>query len=221
MMADRSTRDPHADTPVYSAGVPLDQAAAAMIMIHGRGASAADILSLARELQTSGFALLAPEAAGNTWYPSSFLIPIAQNEPYLSAALDKVRSVLDQIIAAGIPAERTVLAGFSQGACLASEFAARNAQRYGAVLAFSGGLIGPDDTPRDYTGSLDGTPVFLGCSDVDRHIPLARVEETARVLEGLGGEIEMRIYKNMPHTINRDEIEAANAILSTVGTGSD
>lgn len=221
MAAEQRNQDPHAGQPVFAAGEPLDQATAAAVMIHGRGASAADILSLSRELAAPGFAYLAPQAAGHTWYPHSFLMPIAQNEPFLSAALATVGSVLAQIAQANIPPERTVLLGFSQGACLASEFAARNARRYGGVIAFSGGLIGPDDTPRDYSGSLGGTPVFLGCSDVDPHIPLTRVEETTRVLEQLGGEVDLRIYKNMAHTINRDELEAARAILAGVGSQQD
>lgn len=214
MAAEPMNRDPHAGQPVLAAGVPLDQATAAVVMIHGRGASAGDILSLSRELDAPDLAYVAPQAAGHTWYPYSFLAPIAQNEPYLSSALAKIAAVLDQVSGAGIPAERTALLGFSQGACLASEFAARNARRYGGLIAFSGGLIGPEGTPRDYPGSLAGTPVFLGCSDVDPHIPLARVEESARVLEQLGGDVDMRIYKNMGHTVNRDELEAARAIVA-------
>lgn len=198
---------------ILAAGTPLDSARGAVIMIHGRGASAESILSLAGELQTDGLALLAPQAPGGSWYPHSFLMPLEQNEPHLSAALATVGAMLDELAAAGIPAERTVLLGFSQGACLATEYAARNARRYGGIVALSGGLIGPDGTPRDYPGTLDGTPVFLGCSDSDFHIPLARVEESGAVLRALGGAVDQRIYPGMGHTVNRDELAAVQAIL--------
>ncbi len=196
-----------------SAGQRLDQAQAALILLHGRGADAASILMLAEELFHPAYAYLAPQAANNTWYPYTFLAPMQQNEPWLSAALARVGEVVASVVAAGIPAERIVLGGFSQGACLASEFMARNARRYGGLLAFSGGLIGPPGAPRAYTGSLDGTPVFLGCSDVDPHIPKARVEETAAVLEGLGAQVTMRLYPGMGHTINADETNHARILL--------
>jgi predicted esterase len=174
-------------------------------MIHGRGAAAANILELTAELDAPGFAYLAPQAADNTWYPNRFLAPIPSNEPWLSSALTAVAGVLAQVAQAGLPPERTLLLGFSQGACLTLEFAARNAQRYGGVAGFSGGLIGPDGTPRDYAGSLDGTPIFLGCSDVDFHVPKERVHHTAEVLQRLGGDVTVRLYPNMDHTINQDE----------------
>lgn len=196
-----------------SAGQPLDQAQAALILLHGRGATAAGIVLLAEELHHPAYAYLAPQAAHNTWYPYTFLAPMQQNEPWLSAALGRVGEMVAHVEAAGVPAERIVLGGFSQGACLASEFMARHARRYGGLLAFSGGLIGPPGTPRAYAGSLDGTPVFLGCSDVDAHIPKERVEETAAVLERLGAQVTMRLYPGMGHTINADEIERGRVLL--------
>lgn len=204
----------HQTQPVAHAGQPLDQAQAALILLHGRGASAADIMLLAEELASPAYAYLAPQAANNTWYPYTFLAPMQQNEPWLSSALARVGEVVAMVEAAGIAAERIVLGGFSQGACLASEFMARNARRYGGLLAFSGGLIGPPGAPRTYAGSLDGTPVFLGCSDVDAHIPKARVEETATVLENMGAQVTMRLYPGMGHTINTDEITYARALLA-------
>lgn len=206
--------DPHAGGPLLTAGRPTAEARGALILIHGRGATAESILDLAEYLRHPALAYLAPQAAGNTWYPYSFLEPMARNEPYLSSALSRVGAVVAEVEAAGIPAERIFLGGFSQGACLASEYVARNARRYGGLIAFSGGLIGPAGTPRDYAGSLDGTPVFLGCSDVDPHIPLGRVEETAAVLARLGARVDKRIYPRLGHTINQDEIDAAAALLA-------
>ncbi len=207
---------PHRGQPVHHAGEPLTNARAAMIMVHGRGASADDILSLSHELRVPGVAYLAPQAAGNTWYPYSFLSPIAQNEPGVSTALAAIADVLATIERAGIPAERTMLLGFSQGACLSLEFTARAFRRYGGIAGLSGGLIGPEGTPRDYSGSLAGTPIFLGCSDVDPHIPVARVLETATVLRRLGGDVDMRTYPGMGHTINEDEVEAVRGIMQAV-----
>jgi predicted esterase len=210
-------KGPHQGQPVLTVGLPLEEAQAAMILIHGRGASAYDIMELGSLLAADGFTYLAPQAANNTWYPYSFLAPLAQNEPYLSSALDVVGELVAQVEAAGIPPEKIIVGGFSQGACLASEFVARNARRYGGLLAFSGGVIGPPDTPRDYPGSLADMPVFLGCSDVDAHIPLARVEETAATMEALGGVVNMQIYPGMAHTIIQDEIDQARQIIAAVG----
>jgi phospholipase/carboxylesterase len=207
---------PHQGRPVLSAGAPLDKARAAMVMVHGRGASAASILTLVPELARPGFAYLAPDASGSTWYPYSFLMPLAQNEPGISSGIQAIADVLATIEAAGIPSERTMLLGFSQGACLALEFTARNARRYGGVAGLSGGLIGPDGTPREYPGSLDATPIFLGCSDVDSHIPKERVEHTADVLERLGGSVTVRLYEGMGHTINEDEIRAVQAMMDAL-----
>ena len=209
-------RGPHQGLPVLTAGEPLANARAAMILVHGRGATAADILMLANELPQPGFAYLAPEAANNSWYPNSFLAPLASNEPYLTSALAMIASLLEQANQAGIPAERTVIAGFSQGACLSLEFVARHARRYGGVIALSGGLIGPDGTPRDYPGSLAGTPVFLGCSDIDPHIPRERVLHSAEVLQALGGQVTAKLYPRMGHTINRDEMLVVRSIVSGV-----
>ncbi len=203
----------HQGQPVASAGQPLDQAQAALILLHGRGADAPSILLLAEELYHPAYAYLAPQAAHNTWYPYTFLAPMQQNEPWLSSALARVGEVVAMVEGAGVPAERIVLGGFSQGACLASEFMARHARRYGGLLAFSGGLIGPPGTPRAYAGSLEGTPVFLGCSDSDFHIPKERVEETAAVLKELGAQATMRLYPNMGHTINADELSQARGLL--------
>ena len=205
---------PHQGQPVLATGAPLERASAAMVMVHGRGATAESILSLASELGQPGFAYLAPQAAGNTWYPNSFLAPIPSNEPGLSSGLAAIAAVLARVAAAGIPPERTMLLGFSQGACLALEFTASNARRYGGVAGLSGGLIGPDGTPRDYAGSLAGTPIFLGCSDVDPHIPKARVEHSAEVLRRLSADVDMRLYGGMGHTVNQDEIDAARHIMS-------
>jgi len=206
--------DVHAGQPVLYAGQSLAEAGAAMILVHGRGATASSILELAGYLPHPHMAYVAPQAAGQAWYPHSFLAPIAQNEPYLSSALTRLDGLLAGVIAAGIAPERVIWAGFSQGACLAAEFVARHAQRYGGLLLFSGGLIGPPGTPRDYQGTLAGTPVFLGCSDRDAHIPLARVEETAEVLARLGAAMDKRIYPRMGHTINDDEIRAAAALVA-------
>ena len=211
--------DPHAQSPVIVAGEPLASAQAALVMAHGRGATAEDILSLADVLDVAGYALLAPQAAGFQWYPQSFLAPLEQNEPWLASALAKIGSVLAQVADAGIPPERTVLLGFSQGACLTLEYVARNAQRYGGVAGLSGGLIGPDGTPREYPGSLAGTPIFLGCSDVDPHIPAARVRASATTLESLGAAVTMRLYPGLGHTINRDEADEVNTLLAAVRGG--
>ena len=206
-------QNPHQGQTVRMAGMPLHRARAAMLMVHGRGAKAEDILMLADQLAQPEFAYLAPQAAGNSWYPNRFLVPLEENEPWLSSALAFVGSVFAEIISAGIPPERVMLLGFSQGACLTLEFAARNAQRYGGIVGLSGALIGPDDTPRDYAGSLDGTPVFLGCSDVDFHVPKERVDQTAEVLRKLGGNVTERLYPNMDHSVNQDEIDFVRGMM--------
>jgi predicted esterase len=198
------------------AGEPLEHARAAMLMVHGRGASAEDILTLANQFATTGFVYFAPQAAGNTWYPNRFLEPLEANEPWLSSALSVVGNVLAQIQDGGIPFERVILLGFSQGACLTLEYAARNARRFGGLVGLSGALIGPDDTPRDYAGALAGTPVFLGCSDRDFHVPKERVNGTAEVLTRLGGNVTKRFYSNMGHAVNEDEIEFVRGMMSTL-----
>jgi len=208
--------NPHHGQPIRAAGEPLETARAAMLMVHGRGASAEDILELAGQFHQPGFAYLAPQAANNTWYPNRFLDPIAENEPWLSSALLFVRDVYSQIINAGIPSERVMFLGFSQGACLALEFAACNARRYGGICGLSGALIGPDDTPRDHAGSFNGTPVFLGCSDVDFHVPKERVDESAEVFKRMGGDVTERLYPNHDHSVNQDEIEFVRGMMQTL-----
>jgi len=207
-------KDPHAGQPVLAAGPAARDARLGLILVHGRGASAEDILGLAAELQLADVACLAPQAAGHTWYPYSFLSPIEQNEPGITSGLGVIARLIDDLGREGLPPERVGLLGFSQGACLSLEFAARNARRYAGVFALSGGLIGPPGTPRTYAGSFDGTPVFLGCSDVDSHIPLERVHESAEVCRRMGATVDERIYPRMGHTVNGDEIEAVRGILS-------
>jgi predicted esterase len=211
-----ATNNPHYGQPVLATGAPLEQARAAMVLVHGRGASAEDILSLALEFGAEDVAYLAPQAANSTWYPNRFIVPLAQNEPWFSSAIATLDLLLEHIAAGGIPAERTILLGFSQGACLALEYAARHPQRYGGVVALSGALIENGDQPRTYDGSLSGTPVFLGCSDVDPHIPAGRVERSADVLRGLGAEVTLQIYPSMGHTVNRDEIAHVQALLAAL-----
>jgi predicted esterase len=210
---------PHLGQPVAAAGPPLSEAEGAAVLLHGRGAPAEDMLGLAAELDQTGVAFLAPQASAYSWYPQSFLAPLDRNEPWLSSALDLVATVLRRIGDAGVPPRRTLLLGFSQGACLALEFAARNPASYGGVAGLSGGLIGPPGTPRDYAGRLDGVPVFLGCSDVDPHIPLERVEETGRVMAGMGAEVTTRVYPRMGHTVNQDELDAVRALLEAARAG--
>ncbi|WP_284013292.1 alpha/beta hydrolase [Halobaculum litoreum] len=206
---------PHGGQPVRHAGADLADANAAVVMVHGRGATAHSILGMAGEFGTDGVAYLAPSAARNTWYPYSFMEEPTKNQPHLDSALAFVGSVVDAA-ADAVGRENVLLLGFSQGACLSSEWLARNAARYGGLVGFSGGLIGPEGTPRDYDGDLDGTPVFLGCSDVDPHIPLERVKETTEVLEGLGAAVDERIYEGMGHGVNEDELAAAKAMVTSL-----
>jgi predicted esterase len=194
------------------AGEPLASARAAMILVHGRGASAADIMTLGAELMHPGVAYLAPQAAGNAWYPNPFTAPMDTNEPYLGSALEVVGSLL-ATIERSVPAEHVILLGFSQGACLTLEFAARHPRRYGGVVALSGGLIGPDGTPRDYPGTFDGTPAFLGCSDVDPHIGKDRVLEAAEVYRRMGATVTVNLYPGMGHTVNDDELQAVREVI--------
>src|SRR5262245_42690726 len=208
-----SLADPHAGQPVLTAGPTPADARVTMILVHGRGASADKILPVGLELRLDDVAFVAPNAGGNTWYPQSFLAPIEQNEPGISSGLRMLSRLVESLNAQGVDATRIGLLGFSQGACLTLEFAARHARCYAGVFGLSGGLIGPPGTPRDYSGSFDGTPIVLGCSDVDPHIPLARVHESADVLRRMGATVDERIYPGMGHLVNEDEIRAVHEIL--------
>jgi predicted esterase len=190
-----------------------------VVLVHGRGGSATDIVGLAEEFQAPGVAYVAPQAAGSTWYPLTFLAPMNENEPGLSSALKVLDELVTTLGQQGIPPERTAILGFSQGACLTLEFAARHPRPYAAIVGLSGGLIGPPGTSRSYPGSLERVPVFLGCSDVDPHIPVERVHESAEVFRKLGAAVDERIYPRMAHTINRDEILAVRALLTGTLSG--
>jgi predicted esterase len=207
--------DSHLGQPVLRRGPAPGEASLVTILVHGRGATAESILSIAEALDLPYVSYLAPQAAGRTWYPHSFLTPIDQNEPFLTSALGALASLVADLDERGVAADRIAFIGFSQGGCLSLEYVARHARRYAAVAGLSAGLIGPPGTPRDYAGSLAGTPVFLGCSDIDSHIPLARVHESTSVLHALGAVVDERIYPGLGHTINQDEIEAVRAMLTT------
>lgn len=215
-MTGETPRDPHGGQPVRRDGKSLDEAGRAIVLLHGRGASATDILSLGRALTAgrSDIVLLAPQAAGNTWYPESFMAPVQRNEPWLSSALGFLGRILDEVSAAGVPRERTIVAGFSQGACLASEYVARHPTRYGALLAFTGGLIGPPLTHFPHEGDLDETPVYLSAGDTDPHIPWRRVEATREVLERMRARVTMRRWPGRPHTILPEEIDEARELIA-------
>ncbi|WP_246206189.1 alpha/beta hydrolase [Propylenella binzhouense] len=208
--------DPHAGQPVSRAGPALSAARGAVILVHGRGSNPADMMGLARLVLPAEMAALAPRAAGSTWYPYSFMAPTDSNEPWLGSALGRIGALVAEIEAAGLPGERVAILGFSQGACLALEFAIRNPRRYGAVVALSGGLIGPEGTVWPDRGSLAGTPAFLGCSDVDFHIPLERVEASAALFRARGAEVDARIYPGMGHTVNEDEVARVRDLLSAI-----
>ena len=207
---------PHAGQPVRTAGVELGKARAAMILVHGRGASAADMLPLADNLTAPGLAFLAPEAYGDFWYPNRYDTPLAGNEPWLSSALAGLGGLVDQLAAAGIPPERIILTGFSQGACLCAEFAARNARRYAGVGVLAGGLIGPRETPRDYPGSLDKTPVYLGCSDPDPYFTPAWIDYSARVFTRLGAAVETKLFPDLGHRINLEMLRAVQTMIDSI-----
>lgn len=200
---------------ILAAGTSLETANKAMIFIHGRGADARSILELASALDVEGFALLAPEATGNTWYPYSFLSPVVMNEPWLSSAIATVHELIDEVIAAGISAENIYLLGFSQGACLTLESAARKAQRYGGLIAFTGGLIGEKIDIKNYSGDFAGTPVFIASGDPDPHIPVSRVRESTAILTEMGANVTEKIYPGIPHTVIQDEVDWVNKNLLT------
>lgn len=208
--------DPHADGKVLAAGTPLSAARTVLILLHGRGASAQSILELARLMPHPQMAYLAPQAAGGSWWPYRFLEPFELNQPWLDAALEVVDRLVEKVVSAGIPAGRIFLGGFSQGACLAAEYAIRHARRYAGLLVLSGGLVGPPGTQWSYSGSFDGMPALVACSDADPHIPLWRVQESTQNLTRLGGDVSEKIYPGMGHTIIQDEIDLANRILHSV-----
>jgi predicted esterase len=209
-----NSQDVHAAEPVLHAGAALCDARLAVIMMHGRGAGADDMMALASQLRVSDVAYLAPQAAGSTWYPYPFMTSMERNEPGLSSGLARIETLIAAAGAEGITPERIALLGFSQGACLSLEFAARHARRYAAIVALSGGLIGPPGTPRDYPGSFEETPLFIGCSDVDPHIPVERVRESADVFRRMQARVDERIYPGMGHTVNADEIAAVRSLLT-------
>jgi predicted esterase len=208
--------EPHGGQPVIEAGVPLGQAPGTVIMVHGRNAGPANILDLVPRLARPNLTYLAPAAANRTWYPHTFMTDIAGNEPGLSSGLGVLESLLARTQAAGIPRSRVVLLGFSQGACLVAEFAVRHASRFGGIVIFSGGVIGPPGTRWDDSGQLDGTPAFLGCSDHDSHVPESRVSESAELLRRMGADVTMRIYPGMGHLVNDDEIAFVQELLVAV-----
>lgn len=204
---------PHEKSPVYAAGVKLEEAKSAMILVHGRGASAQDILSLSSPLNFPGMAYLAPQAEGFIWYPNRLIAPVESNEPYLSAAITKIDGLVKRIESSGIPVEKIFIGGFSQGASLSSEYVIRNPRPYGGLLIFSGGYIWQNGNPREASGNLNGMPVFNGCSNVDPFIPLERVKETTALLTSMGAEVTERIYPNMDHTIIDEEMELARELV--------
>lgn len=213
--------DPHANQPVRHVGAPLAEAKGAVVLLHGRGGSAEDILSLAQPLYREGLAYLAPQAAGHTWYPNSFLAPREANEPYLSSALAKVGSVVGELEAAGIARERILIAGFSQGACLATEFVASNPARYAGLIAFTGGLIGPPDMNLHHEGSLRGTPALFLSGDPDPHVPWHRVQASASELERMGAIVTARRYPGRPHTITAEEVDLARTLVREAFPSTD
>jgi phospholipase/carboxylesterase len=205
--------DPHADQPTLAAGSPVEDAELVLLLIHGRGASAEGMLPLLEAIGLERVAALAPQAAGGSWYPQSFLAPLEANQPFLDSALGRIERLVNEVMTRGTSSERISLLGFSQGACLTLEFVARHPRRYGAVIGLTGGLIGPPGTPRNYPGSMAGVPIFLGSGDPDPHVPFERVRETEAVLSRMGAGVQLRRYPGMPHTINDDELDASRELL--------
>jgi phospholipase/carboxylesterase len=205
--------DPHANQPVLHAGSPLYEAKGAVVLLHGRGASAEDILGLAPAIGTPNLAYLAPQAAGHTWYPNSFLAPREENEPYLTSALAKIAYIVNDIEASGISRDRIIIAGFSQGACLSTEFVASNPARYAGLIAFTGGLIGPLKMDLHHEGSLSGTPALLLSGDPDPHVPWSRVEASAIELTRMGAIVTAQSYPGRAHTVSRDELTQARQLI--------
>jgi phospholipase/carboxylesterase len=213
----RSATGPHGEQPVLYAGPALDEARAVVVAVHGRGDEAEGILAIRDVLGAPDVTFVAPHAAGNTWYPYPFLAPTTDNEPWLSSALDALLAVVETLEASRVQRRRIVLLGFSQGGCLALHFGATQATRWGGLVGLSAGLIGPPGTKWAFKGSLSGTPAFLGCSDPDPHIPRDRLEESARALEKLGADVTLRVYPNMGHTVNEDELEHVRRLLQSIG----
>jgi phospholipase/carboxylesterase len=205
--------DPHRDQPIRTLGAKLDQAAAAVILLHGRGASAEDILGLAGGMYDERIAYLAPEAEGHRWYPNSFMAPIKDNEPWLSSALKKVGAIVQLALDAGVAREHIFVCGFSQGACLSTEFVARHPARYGGVIAFTGGLIGPPDADLHHAGDMAGMPAFFSSGDPDPYIPWSRVVASAEQFKAMGAEVEIKRYPDRPHTVLPQEVKAARELL--------
>ncbi|SFP11654.1 phospholipase/carboxylesterase [Pseudarcicella hirudinis] len=195
-------------------GLPLKEADKVIIMVHGRGASADSILSLKSHLKVEKAAFFAPQAKNHTWYPFSFLAPVQQNQPYLDEALETLSALVEEIKAEGIPANKIYLLGFSQGACLTLEFAARNASKYGGVIAFTGGLIGEKLNLNNYQGDFNQTPILITTGDPDPHVPVSRVNESAEILKKMNAEVWVEIFKGRPHTIEFKELELANQLLN-------
>ena len=205
---------PHQNQQVVTGGVDIDQARAAVILIHGRGASAQSMLMFADEFDVSDIHYRAIQAKGHTWYPRSFMAPKKMNQPGIKSGLQAIYDQINDLNEAGIQTQKIVLLGFSQGACLTTEFAARHPQRYGGIIGLSGGLIGDEVDPQNYKGSMEQTRVFLGCSDRDPHIPQERVDLTDKVFQNLGADVTKNIYVGMGHTVNQDEINHVNHILA-------
>ncbi|HTK08225.1 MAG TPA: dienelactone hydrolase family protein [Ktedonobacteraceae bacterium] len=206
----------HEGQPLVTRGRPLDASRNVVIMMHGRGRTTDDILTLADRIGDDSFTYLAPAAKDNTWYPFSFLAPTSSNEPFLSSALTVYDTLIRNLLEQGFSRERIVLLGFSQGACLTAEYAVRNAARYGGIVLFTGGLIGPPGTQWQYPGSFGGTPIFLGTSDIDGFVPLERVQESARIFRQMGADVIERVYPGMDHLVNDDEIAFARSMLHEV-----
>lgn len=216
----RAVTGPHGRRPVLCAGAPIPGARAVVVCVHGRGGNAAGMLGLRTEVPEPNVAFVAPQAAGDTWYPNRFLAPFADNEPFLSGALDLLDATIETLESHGLARRRIVLFGFSQGGCLALYFAALRATRWGGLIGLSAGLIGPPGTTWSFPGTLDGAPVFLGCSDHDPHIPDERLRESGRALEALGGMVTLQVYPGLGHTINADEITEVRRIVHSAAKGA-
>lgn len=206
----------HKDLKIIVKGKPVEEAAGVMIMVHGRGATAESILSLSEEFNNEDWAYLAPQAIENTWYPFSFLAPIDQNEPGITTGIQNIKDLVKDLVKRKVDKKKIIILGFSQGGCLVLEFAARNAARYGGIIGLSSGLIGPENTSRTYRGSMEGTPVFLGCSNDDPHVPIWRIKETNEVFKTMEAQVTLKVYPGMPHAIIEDEIEIVKSLMKDV-----